>query len=152
MSACRVWGVGSDRYNQVEALARDVQDLLHRIGPESLQLKPNSYEPTVAESLALALLELDRITSEPRSELGAVPTFASDFLNRRLSKRLLDRYHGPDLSVEFERRLMDSLERLASNRGAGREGSALERVHRLLSDLESALLQRQGSVDQNPDH
>src|SRR5690348_7799793 len=46
-----VSSMGSDRYGEVQALARDVQGLLRRLDPKSLQLKPNSYEPTVGESL-----------------------------------------------------------------------------------------------------
>jgi hypothetical protein len=141
--------VGSDRYQDVIALADDVRELLHRLDPKGLKLKPNSYEPTAAESVALALLQLDRITSEARTESGMVPTFATDFLNRRLSRRLLDRYHGADLPAEFERRMTDSLQRLADNRSAGRTGPDLERIHHLLTELESALLQRQASVDRN---
>jgi hypothetical protein len=143
--------VGSHGYEEVNALARDVRELLLQLDPKSLQLKPNSYEPTVAESVALALLELDRIASEARIEFGTLPMFASDFLNRRLSKRLLHRYHGADLSAEFERRLTDALQRLTNSRVADGSGPAIERIHRLLTDLESALLQRQGSVDRNPE-
>jgi hypothetical protein len=143
--------VGSDPYVAVNALAKDVLDLLHRADPKGLKVKPNSYEPTAAESVAMALLHLDRITSEARIESGTLPTFATDFLNRRLSKRLLVRYHGADLPAEFERRLTNALERLADSRGTGRSRPALERIHRLLTDLESALLQHQGLVDRNPE-
>jgi hypothetical protein len=146
-----VSSVGSDRYQEVIALAKDVRELLQRLDPKGLKAKPNPYEPTAAESVALALLQLDRITSEGRIESGKVPTFAADFLNRRLSRRLLDRYHGADLPAEFERRMTDSLQRLADNRDAGRTGPDLERIHRLLTELESALLQRQGSVDGKPE-
>lgn len=131
--------MGSDTYQEVNVLARDVRELLLQLDPKGLQLKPNSYEPTLAESVALALLELDRIASEARFEFGTLPIFARDFLNRRLSKRLLDRYQGADLAAEFERRLTDALQRL-TNRGAGdRSGPALERIRCLLTDLESAL-------------
>jgi hypothetical protein len=143
--------VGSDRYPEVNALARDVRELLLQLDPKGLQLKPNSYEPTVAESVALALLELDRIGSEARNEFGTLPLFASDFLNRRLSKRLLDRYHGADLAAEFERRITGALQRLTKSGVGDRSAPALERLHCLLTDLESALLQRQRSVDRNPE-
>jgi hypothetical protein len=142
--------VGSDRYQEVKAQAHDVGDLLRRLDPRSLRMKPNSYEPTVAGSLALAILELDRIASEARIEPGPLPAFARDFLNRRLSRRLLERYHGRELPAEFERRLHDVLERLANGRMVNRDGP-LERIRNLLTELESALLQRQGSVGRDPE-
>lgn len=143
--------MGSDSYQEVNDLAREVQELLLQLDRKGLQVKPNSYEPTVAESVALALLELDRIASEARFEFRTLPIFASDFLNRRLSKRLLDRYQGADLAAEFERRLTEALQRLTNSSAGGRSGHALERIHRLLTDLESALLQRQRSVDRKPE-
>lgn len=143
--------MASDRFQEVDALARDVRELLKRLDPQSLQLKPNSYEPTVAEFLALASLELDRIASEARAESGTLPTFASDFLNRRLSKRLLERYQGGELPSEFERRLNDVLQRLTQGRLSNGRGPALARIHRLLTELEAALLQRQGPVDRDPE-
>lgn len=138
-----------DRYKEVDALAQDVGELLRRLDPHSIQVKPNSYEPTVAESLALALVELDRIASGARIESGPLPTFARDFLNRRLSKRLLERYPGRELSAEFERRLYDVLERLANGRLVDKAGPALEHIHHLLAELESALVQQRSSVDQD---
>jgi hypothetical protein len=143
--------VGSDRYQEVDALAQTVSELLRRLDPGSLHLKPNSYEPTVAGSLALALLELDRIASAARIEPGPVPGFARDFLNRRLSRRLLERYHGRELPAEFERRLHAVIERLTNGRLVERAGPALEQIHHLLTELESTLLQRHGSVDRDPD-
>ena len=142
--------MGSDRYQEVKALAHDVADLLRRLDPRGLKTKPNSYEPTVAGTLALAMLELDRIASEARIAPGPLPAFATDFLNRRLSRRLLERYRGRELPQEFERRLHDVLERLANGRLVDRDGP-LERIGNLLAELESALLQRQGSVDRDPE-
>ena len=139
--------MGSDRYGEVQALARDVQGLLRRLDPKSLQLKPNSYEPTVGESLALALLGLDRIASDERVDLETAPTFATDYLNRRLSKRLLERYRGRDLPAEFERRLADVLRTLAKDGPARENAPALAWIHRFLIDLESVLLQRPGAID-----
>lgn len=146
-----VSAVGRDRYQDVNALAQDVRELLRGLDPHSVQSKPNSYEPTIAESLALALLELDRITSEARIDSGLVPRFAIDFLNRRLSKRLLERYHGQELRTEFERRLHEVLERLANARLVDGPGAALDRIHQLLAELESALLQRRNSDDRSPE-
>jgi hypothetical protein len=143
--------VRPDRYKEVNSLAREVRELLLERDPKDFGLKPNSYEPTVAQSVALALLELDRIASEPRSRLEALPTFVSDFLNRHLSKRLLDRYSAADLPSEFDRRLTDVLRGLASSPLAGRDGAVLDRIHRLLCDLESALLLRQVPADRNPE-
>ena len=124
--------------DQVDTLGRDISRLLRGLDPSQLQLKPNSYEPTAAESLALALLELDRIGSDTRPQARQLPAFASDFLNRKLTKRLLDRYRGRALAAEFERRLDDVLGRIG-------EGTGLNRVHDLLTDLELALLQRQST-------
>jgi hypothetical protein len=97
------------------------------------------------------MLELDRIASEARIEPRALPVFASDFMNRRLTKRLLERYRGVQLPIEFERRLNDVLRRLTSSRLADGNGPALELIRRLLTELEPALLQRQGSVDRDPE-
>ena len=141
--------MGSDRYQEVDALAQTVNELLRRLDPRSLPLKPNPYEPTVAASLALALLELDRIASGAQSESGPLPGFARDFLNRRLSRRLLKRYHGRELPAEFERRLHTVIERLTNGRLVA--GPALAEIDHLLTELESLLLQRHDAVDRNPD-
>lgn len=143
--------MGSDRYLEVDAHAQTVSELLRGLDPRSLQLKPNPYEPTVAGSIALALLELDRIASEARIDSGPVPGFARDFLNRRLSRRLLERYQGRELPTEFERRLRDVIERLTNGRLVASGGPALEQLDHLLTELETALMQRQGSVDPDPD-
>ena len=143
--------MGSDRYLEVVAHAQTVSELLRRLDPRSLLLKPNPYEPTIAGSIALALLELDRIASEVRIESGPLPGFARDFLNRRLSRRLLERYHGQELPAEFERRLHDVIERLTNRRLVEKAGPALEQLHHLLIELEAALLQRHDSVDRNPE-
>ena len=127
--------MASGAREEVDNLGQDIGALLRRLDSAQLQHKPNSYEPTAAESLALALLELDRIASETRPQPGQLPSFASDFLNRKLTRRLLDRYRGRALAAEFERRLGDVLERLG-------DGPPLDRVHRLLTELELALLQR----------
>lgn len=81
--------------------------------------------------MARALLELDRLTGEPQS----LPRFASEFLNRRLTKRLLERYSAAQLSSELERRIARALDLIYGNR------QLLEPLRSILLDLESALLQ-----------
>ena len=143
--------MGSDRYQDVAAHAQTVSELLRGLDPRTLLLKPNPYEPTVAGSLALALLELDRIASQVRIEPWPLPVFARDFLNRRLSSRLLERYQGRELSAEFERRLHDVIKRLTDGRLVATAGPALGQIHHLLTELELALLQGHRSVDRDPD-
>lgn len=138
------WLVRDDRYQVIEAMAREVRGLLVSRNPKTLNIKPNPYEPTAAQSVALALLELDRLASEPLIDSDKVPPFASDFLKRRLSRRLLDRYNTAELAAELDRRLSSALERLANGSPAGARDQGLERIHRLVADLHSALLQRTG--------
>jgi hypothetical protein len=132
----------SDLRQEVGVLARGVGKLLRGLDSASIRSKPNSYEPTLAEFLALAVLELDRIDSGARVESVPVPPFASDFLNRRLSRRLLERYQGLELAAEFERRLGRLLERFNKGRPVDATGPDLQHLHHLLAELESALVQR----------
>lgn len=122
---------------QVTRLAESVSQLLRRHDRASLAVRPNSYEPTLAESIAMALLELDRIAGPSET----LPPFASDFLNRRLAKRLLVRYPAEQLAVEFNRRLTGAFGRLRMPGADSGNRSDLERLNSLLLDLESALLQ-----------
>jgi len=138
-----VSSVETTPFEEVQGLAERVEELLRHVDRRALRLKPNSAEPTVAESLALSMLELDRIASEHRVESRGTPKFASDFLNRRLSRRLLERYPGLVLAAVFNRRLHEVLQLLASDDGR----QALGRLHSLLTDLEAALVQRPGAVD-----
>lgn len=118
-----------DAYQEVAELGRSVRARLDKVDQKALALRPNSFEPTIAESIAMALLELERVEAE------ALPSFASEFLNRRLMRRLIERYPAGALTVELDRRLTVALNRM--DRG---NGNALARLRSLLLDLESVLM------------
>lgn len=126
---------------RVGRLGQSVRALLLRQHPESLLARPNSYEPTVAESVAMVLLELDRIAAGSPTGAASLPPFASEFLNRRLARRLLARYPAAQLASEFERRLAHTFECLTSRPPHGANGGELTKVEGLLIELEATLLQ-----------
>lgn len=139
----------SDRHQALKSRAQGVKEVLVRLDPKVLLQKPNSFEPTIGESVARSLLELDRIAFQARVVSGTLPVFASDFLNRRLSRQLLLRYRGPELAAEFERRLDEVLRSINRGPAGDTAGHALDNLDRLLTELEATLVQRQGSVERS---
>lgn len=139
-----VWIVQAERYREIVDLGSDVVKLLLRLEPRRLELRLNPAEPTVGELIALALLELDRASSADRLGFAALPGFASDFLNRRLTARLLNRYPTAALAPEFDRRLQAALAAIGGTETSDQMRPVVEHLCRTLADLKLALLAPHG--------
>jgi hypothetical protein len=116
------------RSREVLELGTVIAGLMRDLDPGHLR------ERTTAEAVAAALLEMDRAATEPRLDVATLPSFASDFLSRRLIRRLLDRYPARELPAEFGRRFSAVVDRLGKD-----DARDLERLYLALSDLRTAL-------------
>jgi hypothetical protein len=95
-----------------------------------LQARPRS---TAAELIGLVLLDLDRLASGGQSAT-LLPTFAIEFMDRRLAGRLAAQYSLRDVSKELRRRFDSALREIPKGRDAGYEAllARLERHVRML--------------------
>lgn len=99
-----VGAVHTDRRAALEALHKGVRDCLPRVEPTRLAWRRSRNSPTVAELIGLLLMDLDLLSSRPLSDRDSLPEFATEFMNKRLARRLAERHRYRDLAVEFDRR------------------------------------------------
>ena len=129
--------VQTDRYLELTAVQDGLRKVLPLIDRDRLGARARPDKPTVGELIALALLELDRLSSDRQVRTRALPTFANDFLNRRLARRLMDRYSVQDLAAEFDRRFATALKAISQATGDDGLDPVLERLRATLAELES---------------
>ena len=94
----------TDRRAAIEALQKDACECLPRAHSGRLAWRRSSTSPTVGELIGLLLMDLDLLGSQRGSGWGSPPEYATEFMNKRLARRLANRYRGRDLVAEFDRR------------------------------------------------
>jgi len=121
----------------LEALHKGIRKCLLQIEPQRLAWQRTSNAPTVGELIGLLLMDLDLLSSPSAKGLGFLPEFATEFINKRLARRLIQRYKDRDLAAEFDRRFAVA-QSLVTQDPAELE-SALGRIGSRLGELEAAL-------------
>jgi hypothetical protein len=135
-------GVQADRRDELEALQEGVQAILALMEPDCLAWRPAPSGSTAGEIVGLMLLDLDQLSSRPQTGRYPLPGFATEFIHKRLARRLADRYLVSGLEGEFDRRFAAARNVLIG--GAGAEGldPILERLKVRVTDLKAALTSR----------
>jgi hypothetical protein len=96
--------VQTDRRAAREALRKGVRNCVLHIEPKRLAFRRSPNAPTVGEIIGLLLMDLDLLSSRSQDARGIMPEFATAFMNKRLARRLIERYGDRDLAAEFDRR------------------------------------------------
>ncbi|TMB93266.1 MAG: hypothetical protein E6J40_15430 [Chloroflexi bacterium] len=110
---------------------------LLQIEPERLAWRRTAKAATVGELIGLLLMDLDLLSSPSANGLGFLPEFAMEFINKRLARRLIERYKDGDLAAEFDRRFAVARSLVTQDRAELE--SALGRIGSRLGELEAAL-------------
>jgi|SRR5437879_10052230 len=127
----------TDRRAALEALHGGIRECLLQVEPKRLAWRRTPNAPTVAEFIGLLLMDLDLLSSRPQNGRGFLPDFAMEFVNKRLARRLTERYKDRDLLAEFDRRF-DAAQHLVTENRPELE-AALGRLGSRLRELEAAL-------------
>jgi len=128
--------VQTDFNASLEALHKGIQTCLQQIEPQRLAWRRTPNQPTVGELIGLLLMDLDLLSS-PSDGHGLLPEFATEFINKRLARRLIERYRERDLAAEFDRRFAVARSLITQNRAELE--SALGRIGSRLEELQAAL-------------
>lgn len=121
----------------LEALHKGTRKCLLQIEAQRLVWRRTPNAPTVGELIGLLLMDLDLPSSPSANGLGFLPEFATEFINKRLARRLIERYKDRDLAAEFDRRFAVAQSLVTQNRAELE--SALGRIESRLGELEAAL-------------
>jgi hypothetical protein len=85
-------------------------------------------------------MDLDLLSSRSRNARGLMPEFATEFMNKRLARRLTDRYKDRDLAAEFDRRF--AVAHTLVTEDLAELEPAFSRLRSRLGELEAALSSR----------
>lgn len=129
--------VQTGRRAALQALHEGVRNCLLQIEPKRLAYRRSPNAPTVGEMIGLLLMDLDLLSSRSQDARGILPEFATDFMNKRLARRLTERYKDRDLAAEFDRRFAVA-QNLVSEDRIELEPT-LARIGSRLGELEAAL-------------
>ena len=121
----------------LEALHKGIRKCLLQVEPQRLACQRNANAPTVGELIGLLLMDLDLLSSPSANGRGFLPEFATEFIDKRLARRLIDRYKDRDLTAEFDRRFAVAQGLVTQDRAELE--SALGRIGSRLRELEAAL-------------
>ena|SRR5437660_752343 len=121
----------------LETLHKGIRKCLLQIEPERLAWRRTANAATVGELIGLLLMDLDLLSSPSTNGLGFLPEFAMEFINKRLARRLIERYKDGDLAAEFDRRFTVARSLVTQDRAELE--SALGRIGSRLGELEAAL-------------
>ena len=92
------------RRSALEALHERIRTCLLGVEPKVLTWRSSPNAPTVAELVGLLLMDLDLLSSHSPKDQACLPEFATEFMNKRLARRLAERYKDRDLVAEIDRR------------------------------------------------
>ena len=126
----------------LEILHEDVRQAVSMVQPERLTWRPVAKGPTVAELMGLLLLDLDGLSSGPQNGRYPLPPFATEYMNKRLARRLTDRYPLQDLQAEFDRRFAAARDAVVEGRDGDALETVVERMDVRLTEIRSALRSR----------
>jgi len=121
----------------LEALHKGIRQCLLQIEPQRLAWRRTANAPTVGELIGLLLMDLDLLSSPAPDGRGFLPEFATEFINKRLARKLIERYKDRDLAAEFDRRFAVAQSLVTQDRAELE--SALGRIGSRLVELEAAL-------------
>ena len=127
----------TDRRAALEALHEGIRECLVQIEPRRLAWRRSPTAPTVGELIGLLLMDLDLLSSRSQNGRGLLPEFATEFMNKRLARRLTERYKDRDLAAEFDRRFATAKNLVSEDRAELEP--ALARIGSRLGELEAAL-------------
>ena len=87
----------TERRAALEALHERIRSCLVDVEPKVLSWRSSPGAPTVAELVGLLLMDLDLLSSHSSRDQAFLPEFATEFMNKRLARRLSERYKDRDL-------------------------------------------------------
>lgn len=129
--------VQTGRSAALGVLRYEVRACLERLDGVGLSLRHGPSGLQVGELIGLLLMDLDLLSSRPASGRSRPPEFASEFMDKRLARRLAERYKDRDLAAEVDRRFVVA-QRFADQGGPERE-PVLARIRSRSEALRSAV-------------
>ena len=125
------------RRSALEALHERIRTCLLGVEPKVLTWRSSPNAPTVAELVGLLLMDLDLLSSHSPREQAFLPEFATEFMNKRLARRLTERYKDRDLVGEFDRRF--AIAQSMTGKDRAELEPAIGRIRSRLKELEAVL-------------
>ena len=123
----------TERRAALEALHERIRRCLVDVEPKVLTRRSSP----IAELVGRLLMDLDLLSSHSPKDQACLPEFATEFMNKRLARRLAERYKDRDLVAEIDRRFA------IAQSVAGEDRAELEpvmgRIRSRLKELEAAL-------------
>jgi hypothetical protein len=132
-------GVRADRNKDLLEVHNGVVQILTALETGTDVWRQSPDRATVRELIASMLLDLDSISA--RAEVGRypLPAFATDFISRRLARKLAARYTGRDLGTEFDRRFAAAHRAAVERRNGEWLRPAIDRLRLSLNELRAVL-------------